>query len=193
MSAATGFSQTRHLRPHQNPQLNEFNKILNQANATFRLPAGFRVIKAVNDEDFSFDYAIELPDNDFEIWFQVKSQKENFASYQRSNKQTANPDSLYLDIGRAQAEAFTGGQDFTARNIPSDVLARYNADAGKTYMLNLLDLPQTKHYKYALLTVLQKNHTGTIVAVCFTNEKDAGFFKRMRLAASCIKFKADKG
>ena len=51
-------------------------------------------------------------------------------------------------------------------------------------------MPATKRYKYALLITLQKNHTGIILAVCFTNEKGPEFFKNLDRASSCMKFKA---
>ncbi|RYU90325.1 hypothetical protein EWM62_12415 [Mucilaginibacter terrigena] len=174
-------------------QLKNFQRLLSQANVSFNLPKGFRETNAPNNEDFSFDYAIEIPGKEFEIWFQVKSQKENYASYQRSigDKSTmqANPDSLYLGMGTAHALAFTGEHDFFTRTIPPGYLERYNADAGKTYLLNLLDLPATKHYKYALLITLQKDHIGTILAVCFTNEKGPEFFKNIDKARNTIRFK----
>jgi hypothetical protein len=174
-------------------QLKNFQQLTAQANVNFISPKGFREIKAPDNEDLSFDYAMEIPGKEFEIWFQVKSQKENYASYQRSigNKSTeqANPDSLYLDMGSAQATAFTGDNEFLLRDIPAKYRAKYNADAGKTYLLNLQDLQVTKHYKYALLITLQKDHIGTILAVCFSNEKGPEFFKNIDKASTCIKFK----
>jgi hypothetical protein len=60
-----------------------------------------------------------MPGKDFEIWFQVKSQKENYASYLRSigdqSTAQANPDSLYLGMGTAQAITFTGDNNFLTR------------------------------------------------------------------------------
>jgi hypothetical protein len=174
-------------------QLKNFQQLTAAANVNFISPKGFKEIKAPNNEDLSFDYAMELPGKDFEIWFQVKSQKENYASYEKSigNKNTAqaNPDSLYVGMGTAQAITFAGDKSFLMRNIPPKYLARYNADAGRTYLLNLLDLPVTKGYKYALLITLQKDHTGTILAVCFANEKGPEFFKNIDRASNCIKFK----
>jgi hypothetical protein len=180
-------------KAYANKQLTEFNHLVAQANVAFIFPKGFKEIKAPDNEDFSFDYGMELPGKDFEIWLQVKSEKENWASYastqNNQNSQLANPDSLYTGMGAANAIALTGDNNYFVRTIPQDVLARYNADAGKSYLLTLLDLPQTKHYKYALLITLQKNHTGTILAVCFTNEKDAEFFKDIDRASNCVKFK----
>jgi hypothetical protein len=174
-------------------QLAEFTHLAAGANVSFTFPRGFKEIKAPDNDYFSFDYAMALPGKDFEIWLQVKSQKENWASYEKSkNKpdaQLANPDSTYISLALAHCAAFTGGNNFFTRNIPADVLARYNADAGKSYLLNLLDMPATKHYKYALLITLQKDHTGIIMAICFTNEKGPEFFKNMDKASNCLKFK----
>lgn len=173
-------------------QRKSFSYQLGQANISFKLPPGFKEIKAVNNEDFPFDYAIELPGQDFEIWFHAMSLKRNWILYAESGadaNKLENPDSTYIQMGRAQARAFTGGDDYIVRTIGADVLAQYNADAGKTYLLNLLDLPETKHYRYALLITLQKHHVGNLMAVCFTNNKNPEFFKNMKRAANCIKFK----
>lgn len=174
-------------------QLKNFLQLSAAANVTFTFPKGFREIKAPDNEDVSFDYAMEIPGKEFEIWFQVKSQKENYLAYQRTignqNTAQANPDSLYLGMGSAQATSFTGDKNYLMRDIPTRYRAKYNADAGKTYLLNLLDEPITKHYRYALLITLQKDHIGTILAVCFSNEKGPEFFKNIDRASSCIKFK----
>jgi hypothetical protein len=171
-----------------------FYQLLNQSDLQFIYPAGFKEIPAVNDEDFSFDFAMELPAKGFECWFEVKSQKQNWISYQQNqyNKNTrlANPDSMYMAMGKAYAIALTGDDNFMTRNMPPEVLTRYNADAGKSYLLNLLDLPDTKHYKYALLICLQKNHTGTLVAIYFTNQKDPEFYQEVYRASHSLRFKS---
>jgi hypothetical protein len=172
-------------------QFKNFNKELEEANLSFTLPNGFKEIRPGNIEDASFDYAISLPDADFEIWFQVRSQKENWGYGKSKNdkaRATPNQDSLYQEIASAQAEEFMGNKNYMTRNIPQYSLARYNADEGKTYLLNLPDSPTTRHYKYAMLVVLQKNHTGLLLAVCFANELGPGFFKNLNMASSCIKF-----
>jgi len=176
---APAFAQGRH--PAVSRELKEFNKELADADLSFSFPPGFKEAKA-NSED-AFDYGIELSDGDFEIWFQVKSLKEN-----KLVKIKSNPDSLYLDMGRAQATAYVGDDSYIIRNIPPNALSRYNADAGKTFLLNLPDSPVTKHYKYAMVVVLQKNHEGTLLATCFANELGPGFFKSLNQASSCIKF-----
>lgn len=171
-------------------QLKYFAKATVKANVEFSLPAGFKEIRAPDDENFPFDYAMEIPGKEFEIWFQVKSQKDNIANYAHNqNIAPANPDSLYNYIAEANAMAFTGDKKYFGRTIPSQILARYNADAGKSYLLTLLDNSSTKHYKYALLITLQKNHVGTITAVCLTNMKGPEFFKNISGADGCIKFK----
>ncbi len=177
-------------------QFGEFRQLTVKANVSFIFPHGFREITAPNDEDFSFDYAMELPGKGFEIWFQIKPEKEDWFKYEQAQNnpdlQFPNPDSLYSQMGKAQAAQFTGEGRYFTRTIPPEVLARYNADFGKSYLLTLLDLPQTKHYKYALLITLQKSHTSTILAVCFTNDKGPEFFKNLDKASHCVKFKAEK-
>lgn len=176
------------------PRLKDFLHLTNEADLNFVYPAGFKEVKAPNNEDFSFDYGVELPDDDFEVWYRVRSEKQDWISYQKSlsnpDRQLANPDSVYRDMADAEALALTGEKDYTVRTMPPNVLSRYNADAGKSYLLTLPDLSATKHYKYALLLILQKNHTGTVMAVCFTNEKGPEFFKEIERACHSLKFKS---
>ena len=175
-------------------QLKAFMSETAGANVSFSFPKGFREINAHDDEDFSFDYALELPGDGFEAWFQVKSQKKNWFSYTHNQSSTGgqsnNPDSLYAGTAAAQAINFTGDRISNARNLPYEVLARYHADAGKSYLLTLMDMQETKHYKYALMITLQKFHTGSITAVYFTNNKDPEFFKNVDRVSSCLKFKS---
>jgi hypothetical protein len=175
-------------------QLKSFTQLASEANVEYVYPAGFKEIPALNNDEFSFDYALELPDRDFEVWFRVRSQKRILASYPHMDSDTSkaadNPDSLYNKTGLTLASALGGGQDCFTTIIPPDYLSRYNATEGKTYLLDLADTPETKHYKYALLITLHKDHVGTIVAVCFGNEKGAEFFKNIFKASKCLKFKS---
>lgn len=149
----------------------------NHANAVFSLPEGFKEL-SVKNENSNFDYGITIPGQEFEIWFKISPQTD------------ADPDSLYVGIGKNEAKALAGENDYFTRGIPDEVLNDYNADAGRTYLINLPDAAATKHYKFALLITLQKNHRGTIMAVCFTNEKGPDFFKNINRAKSCIKFRS---
>lgn len=175
-------------------RLANFYHQTNEAGIIFNFPAGFKELPPLISKDFPYDYAMELPGQDFELWIRIRSQKDNKADYERiksdPNKKISNPDSLYVQMGLDQVAAFTGDQNYFTTIIPKDYLARYNATAGKTYLLNLLDLAETKHYKYALLITLHKDHAGTIIAVCLANDKGAEFFKNISKASKCMKFKS---
>lgn len=170
-----------------------FIKEANEAGIDFTVPAPFKEIPAVNNENFSFDYGMNIPGQDFEIWLQVHSLKQNWSSYEQlknvTGKTLANPDSSYLEAGRAHAAALSDETRFFTRDLPTYLLDQYNAHSGKTYLINLADLPETKHYKYALIIALQKDHTGYLLAVCLTNVKGPDFFKNINKARDCMRFK----
>jgi len=175
-------------------QLKNFVKLANEANVAYNAPEGFREIKPVKNDTLSFDYALELPDEDFEVWFEVRSQRRAVAGFTRlvsdTTRTNEHPDSLYNKVGLTLATDLSGGQSCFTTIIPPDYLARYNADEGKTYLLDLADANETRHYKYALLITLHKDHVGTIVAICFGNEKGSGFFKNIFKASRALKFKS---
>ena len=183
---APAFAQIRSFTP----DLKNFNKRLIKANITFTYPAGFKEVKVNNTPAYSFDYGIVAPEGDCEIWFKVQSQKDTWSNYlkAKNDNRIAHPDSLYQEIGLAQARAFKNDKEPLARSIPPMLLTRYNADLGKTYLVNLPDAPETKHYKYAMVVVLQKNKVGNVLAVCFANELGPGFFKNLNKASTCLKF-----
>lgn len=166
-----------------------FNSALAQVDLAFTFPEGFKEIKPPNTGNFPFEYALALPGSDFEIWLRVNTQKENEKLLADKNIHVANPDSLFISIAQDQIAAFTAEKNYVRRNLPQYILERYNADAGSVYLLSIADSPITKHYKYGFLTILQKNKSGTVLAVCFTNEKGPGFFKNMNKAGNCLKFK----
>lgn len=164
-------------------QQKNFINALSLINANFTYPEGFKEAKVVNP----FEYALEIPGDDFEIWFRVNTQKDNEKFLAEKNLTTA-IDSAYMHLAKEQLSTFTSNEALV-RNIPEYMLERYNANAGRTYLIELNDSPLTKHYKYALLIVLQKEKTGTLMAVCFTNVKGPEFFKNINKASNCLKFK----
>lgn len=169
------FAQQKPPRPSH--AFKSFIRATGKAGVAFSLPDGFKEIP-VKAESLPFDYGITIPDQDFEIWFKAIPQIDT------------DPDSLYVDIGKITAKTLAGDNEISfVRNMPDRVLTDYGADAGKTYLINLPDLPATRHYKFALLITLQKSHKGTIMAVAFTNEKGPDFFRNINKARNCIHFK----
>lgn len=153
-----------------------FAKIAAKSNVAFTLPEGFKELPVSGDN--IFNYGMTIPEQDFEIWLKVIPQNDNTS------------DSLYVEMGRTEAKALAGDGHFYTHGMPERVLTDYNADAGRTYLINLPDSPATKHYKYALLITLQKNNKGTIMALCMTNDKGPDFFKNISRARNCIRFKS---
>lgn len=168
--------------------LKSFDKKLTKAKMAFIFPTGFKEVKAT--DIYNFDYGIIAPEGDCEIWFKVQSQKDSWNSYlkAKNDNHIVHPDSVYNEIGLSQAKAFKSDKDPIERIIPPSLLTRYNADLGKTYLVNLPDASATKHYKYAMVVVMQKSKTGMAMAVCFANELGPGFFKNLNKASSCLKF-----
>lgn len=167
--------------PYKKPA-KDFARIAADANLVFNFPEGFKEVAPINNEELTYDYGIMLPGHEIEIWFAVKPNKF-------INKYYTNPDSAYVYLGKAQVTAFSADNAYFVRSLNDRVLNQYNADVGKSYLLNLSDSPATRHYKYALLITLQKSHAGALLAVCLTNDKGPEFFKDMDKARSCIRFK----
>ena len=174
-------------KPFSSPQLNSFKDLLSTIDGTFTFPENFAEVKPLNNEKLPFQYGIKLADADFEIWFQASSIKADWQRFETS-KQGTNPDSLYNKIAADEAFAMSGSKDYISRILPPYILDRYNADEGRSYLLSLTDMPATKHYLYALLIVLHKNHAGNIVIACLTNEKGPAFFKNINQLRYCFKF-----
>lgn len=183
---APAFAQ---VKPAAKGQFKNFYNSVGEVNLNFIFPEGFKEIKPVDTENFPFDYAMEIPGVDFEIWFRINTQKEDEKFLNDKNIHVTNPDSLYLSLAQDQISAFTSENIYLKRTLPPYILDRYNADAGATYLFSLNDSLITKHYKYALLIMLQKNKMGTVMAICFTNDKGPDFFKNMNKAGNCLKFK----
>ena len=171
-------------------ELRNFSNKLTKANITFTYPAGFKEIAVPNTPEHAFDYGISSNEDDCEIWFQVRTQKDNWNDYlKRGDRRITNPDSLYREIGQLQADAFKSDKPALARAIPAFTMKRYNADLGYTYLLTSLpDASITKRYKIAMVVVIQKNKVGTVLAVCFANELGPTFFSNLNKASSCLQF-----
>ncbi|QEC62968.1 hypothetical protein [Mucilaginibacter ginsenosidivorans] len=176
------------------PRHREFLHLTADANVIFSFPTGFREIAAPNDEYFSYDYAMEIPGHQFEIWFKVRSQKNDWKNYlamkNDPRRQLPNPDTGYLAKGRAMAKTLCNDTVSVSRDIDQEVLRRYNANAGKSYLVDMPYRETTKHYKYALVLAIEKDHTGTILIVCFTDEKSPEFFRNVNRISHYLKFKS---
>ncbi len=186
---ATAASFAQGTRLDYSEQYKSFQKEINKVGINFNFPEGFKEIKAVNTRDFKFDYAMELPGKDFEIWLRVNSFKEN-RQFLHDNHLHINTDSAYSYILKQQATVFSNDTEWFTRQLAESQLSQYNANVGKTYLVNLNDSPVTKHYKYALLIVIARYNTGSVFAVCLANDRGPEFFKNIFAAGNCIKFKA---
>ncbi|EHQ28207.1 hypothetical protein Mucpa_4116 [Mucilaginibacter paludis DSM 18603] len=179
-------------KPTSSPQLSGFRELLSNIKATFTLPEGFKETTPPNNEKLPFQYGVENPDADCEIWFQVNSVKAEWQRHERDKadavRQLINPDSLYIKTVEDEAAIMSSENNYIARNIPTYILDQYNADEGRSYLLALTDLPATKHYQYALLIALNKKRTGNIIMACLTNERGPYFFKTISKLKRCLKF-----
>ncbi|HTI61173.1 hypothetical protein [Mucilaginibacter sp.] len=176
------------------PYRREFLRLATDANVVFNFPSGFREILPPNDDYFSFDYAMETSGHQFEIWFKVSSQKNDWKNYltmrNDPGRQLPNPDTGYLAKGRAIAKTLADDTVSVTRTIDQEVLKRYNASAGKSYLVDMPYRAATKHYKYALVLAIEKDHIGTVLMVCFTDEKSPEFFRNVNRISHYLKFKS---
>lgn len=175
------------LKPYGGPQLTGFKALLSTINGTFTYPENFTEVKPPNNEKLPFQYGLKMDDADLEIWFQVNSVRAEWQRFE-ANKQGADPDSSYTKVAADEALTMSGRNDYITRSIPPYILDRYNADEGRSYLLTLADLPATKHYQYALLIVLHKNHYGNMVVACLTNEKGPAFYRNVNQLKHCFRF-----
>ncbi len=176
----------------QDPQqpghdLKVFRVLLANVNANFLSPDEFTEIKPGKADKFPFQYGLQLPGSDFEVRFQVNELKSEWRKYKAPAEKT-NPDSLYIKAAGSVVKNLAGdGRQFT-RPLSAKILQDYNADLGRSYFFNLADSPETNHYQFALMVVLQKNHYGNITVICMGNERGPGFFKNINKLKDCIRF-----
>lgn len=169
-------------------QLSGFKYLLSNINGSFTIPESFTEIKPANNDKLPFQYGLKFPDAECEVWFQVNSVKGDWQRFERNGRQGINPDSAYLKVASDEAQIMGGTKDLLSRPMPPRILQMYNADEGRSYFVTLADIPATKHYQYALLIVLHKNHYGNIVVACLTNEKGPTFFRNIDKLKYCFKF-----
>lgn len=187
-SCAVGYSQT--LQP--SPQFKAFQQTLSATNVQFTFPKDFKEIKALHTAHTNVDYAMELPNANFQVWYGVKNLQQVWPKFKATEddiKRTlTNPDSLYSSVSLSAATQLAGKENFTCKNLPKDVLDVFRADEGKSYQLNLYDRPETGRYQYALLISLQKNGAGYIMMLFLSNENGPEFYKKVNKAYYSVRF-----
>ncbi len=173
-------------------QLKTFQQSLSAANLQFILPKDFKEIKALHTAHVDVDYAMELPDGNFQVWYLVRNVQQYTSKFKASeddpNRTPANPDSLYSTRSLLEATLLAGKDNFTSKFLPQDVLNVFHADRGKSYQLNLYDRPETNHYQYGLLISLQKTGTGYISMLFLSNENGPEFYKKVNKAYYSVRF-----
>src|ERR1700709_1283528 len=90
-----------------NNQHKDFYLLLKEANLKFTFQSGFKEIQAINNDYFSFDFALEDCKQNCEVWLMARPQKQNWISYEKAQNDKkaalANPDSMYVDVTKAYA------------------------------------------------------------------------------------------
>ena len=174
------------------PQLKSFQQNLAALNVQFTLPRDFREIKTVHTADLDVDYAMELPNENFQVWFMVKNlqqQRARLKIFEDASKgATSAPDSLYKPIATATAIALAGKNNYTIKALPPEALALFGANEGQSYLLSLYNTPITNHCKYGLLICLQKNGAGSISMLFLSNDNGTDFYKNVNKACYSVRF-----
>lgn len=173
-------------------QLKAFQQTLSATNMQFSLPKDFKEIKALHTAHVDVDYAMELPNANFQVWYAVKNRQQVLSRLKVSeddpNRTLTNPDSLYSAVSLSAAIQLAGKDNFTTKNLPPSVLSIFHADNGKSYQLNLFDRPETGHFQYGLLISLQKNGTGYVSMLFLGNENGPNFYQKINKAYYSLRF-----
>jgi hypothetical protein len=176
------------VKPVASQQLEGFKELLSGINGSFTLPDNFTEVKPPNSDKLPFQYGLKFPDDETVVWFQVNSVKAEWLRYEKNGKQGLNPDSAYIKTASDEANSMASTKYILSRSMPQRILDAYNADEGRSYLVSLADMPETKGFQYALLIVLHKNHYGNIVVACLTNERGPAFFRNINKLRYCFKF-----
>ncbi len=187
---ASGFAQI----PQNNSQLKSFQQTLLVVGVQFTSPKELREIKPLHYGNINVDYAMELPNDNFQVWYLVRNSQQVQARIKvfedNVKRLTIHPDSLYATAA-SRAAAILAGNDkdnYTCKALPADVLSSFGADNGISYQLNLKDRPETNHYQYGLLVCLQKNGQGYVEMLFLSNENGPDFYKKVNKAYYSVKF-----
>lgn len=188
IACTVGYTQT--VQPFS--QLKNFQQSLAAANLQFSLPKDFKEVKALHKEDLNIDYAMEMPNANFQVWYLVKNlqqEQPRLKTAEENSKRTLNNlDSLYIYTALSTANALAGKDNYTFKNLPPNVLNTFHADKGRSYQLNLYNTPETEHYQYGLLLSLYKNGTGCICMLFLSNENGPDFYKKVNKAYYSVRF-----
>ncbi len=188
-----GLTLFAQLKPVAGHKPDEFSKQIAETNIDFEIPGFFKELKIMPDEP-GFNYGLELPNTGFEVWYQINPLKQHWQNFDTQKgepkKAIENPDSLYLSIAQAKAISLAGKGNYFTKTLPLNALWHFNATSGKSFLLNLLDANATKHYKYGLLIVLQKDHVGNVLMLFLSNDTGPAFFRNVRRASLSIRFKS---
>ncbi len=173
-------------------QLKTFQQTLSAIDLSFTFPKDFKEIKALHEGNIDVDYAIELPDENFQVWYSVRNTQQPLPKRKTSEDNSKHPpippDSLYNAFATAAALMLAGKSNYTVKNLPPEVLNTFHADKGKSYQLELLDRPETNHFQYGLLMSLQKTGTGFISMLFLSNDNGPDFYKRVNKVYYSVKF-----
>lgn len=173
-------------------QLKTFQQSLSAASLQFILPKDFKEIKAYHEGNVDVDYAMELPEENFQVWYLVKNTQQQWPkrsiSEENSKHNTINPDSLYSVTANHEAMMLAGKNNFTAKYLSQNVLNTFHADKGKSYQLELFDRPETNHFQYGLLLSLQKTGVGFISMLFLSNDNGPEFYRKVNKAYYSVRF-----
>ncbi|MGI4897760.1 MAG: hypothetical protein ACRYFT_04235 [Janthinobacterium lividum] len=187
---ATGFAQI----PQNYSQLKSFQQTLSMVGVQFFSPKEFREIKPLRYENIQVDYAMELQNGNFQVWYLARSSQQEQAKIKVSEddirRLTVHPDSLYTMAAASTAVRLAGKDkdNYTYKILPPDALSSFRADNGVSYQLNLKDRPETNRYQYGLLVCLQKNGQGYVQMLFLSNENGPDFYKKVNKAYYSVRF-----
>lgn len=173
-------------------QLKNFQQALSAANLQFLLPKDFKEIKPLHTSTVNVDYAMELPNANFQVWYLVKNLQQELPKVKITEDEIKrpllNPDSLYISAALSAAIILAGKDNYTSKNLPPEVLHVFNANEGKAYQLSLYDRPETGHFQNGLLLCLQKAGSGYVLMLFLGNENGPEFYKKVNKAYYSVKF-----